>query len=276
MDLYISDLDGTLLNSDQVISENSVKIINKLINLGLKFTVATARSYEAAQSILKPLNLNIPIILNNGAFIYDTVLRKNIVKNYLDDDTVEFILKYYKSKNIFPIVSAINSEGKKKIFYKGIFNNGQDIYINSRRERGDKRLARINDFSILEDYNIINIFAIEARGVLDDTYKLFTKVIKGSFHYTEEIYAKGFFWLESMNSNASKSFAAKFLKKNLKVDRLICFGDNLNDLPLFKVADERYAVENAYKPLKDLSTGVIESNNEDGVAKFLECNFRAI
>lgn len=275
LNLYISDLDGTLLNSDQVISKNSINIINRLIKLGLKFTIATARSYEACQSILEPLNLNIPIILNNGAFIYDTIYNKNVVENYIDDNMVKFILNYYSSKNIFPIVSAVNSIGQKKVFYRGIFNYGQNVYINSRKERGDKRLEKIDDFSILKGYNIINIFAIEAKGILDDTYKLFTKKIRGSFHYTEEIYARGFFWLESMNINSSKNSAAKFLKDSLKADKLICFGDNLNDLPLFKLADEKYAVENAYQPLKDLSTGVIESNNKDGVAKFIENNFKS-
>ena len=274
MKLYISDLDGTLLNSDQVISKNSIKIINKLIDSGLKFTIATARSYEACKGILEPLNLRIPVILNNGAFIYDTILGKNIVENYLDESTVYFILKYYELMKISSIVSAVDSSGNKKIFYTGIFNHGQDVYINSRIQRGDIRFTKVNDFSKLNNYNIINIFAIEAKGVLDDTYKLFTKIIKGSFHYTEEIYAKGFFWLESMNCNANKMSAAKYLKESLKADKLICFGDNLNDVPLFKFADEKYAVENAYDELKKLATGIIGSNNEDGVAKFLECTYQ--
>ena len=73
-----------------------------------------------------------------------------------------------------------------------------------------------------------------------------------------------------MNYNANKSLAAKYLKESLKADKLICFGDNLNDVPLFKFADEKYAVKNAYDELKKLATGIIGSNNEDGVAKFLE------
>lgn len=272
--LYISDLDGTLLNSNQAISKSSIKIINKLIDLGLKFTIATARSYEACKSVLKPLNLNIPVILNNGAFIYDVILGKNIVANYLDKSTAYFILKYYKLKKISPLVSAVDAMGNKKIFYRGIFNRGQEIYINSRIRHNDTRLTKVNDFLKLGNYNIINIFAIEGKGILDDTYELFTKIIKASFHYTEEIYAKGFFWLESMNYNSSKRLAAKYLKENLKADKLICFGDNLNDAPLFKFADEKYAVKNAYDQLKKLATGIIDSNDEDGVAKFLEYTYK--
>lgn len=270
LNLYISDLDGTLLNSEQVISKTSVKIINELIESGLNFTIATARSYEASKNILKPLNLKLPIILNNGAFVYDPVSGKNIVENYLHYDTVNFILQHYSFRNISPFISTVDSNGNKKIFYKGIFNEGQEIYINSRKRQGDKRLTKVRNFLELEQYNIINIFAIERKGILDYSHELFAKTINVSLHYTEEIYSKGFFWLEATNCNADKRAAAKFLKEYLKSDKLICFGDNLNDEPLFKIADEKYAVRNAYRELKDLATGIIDSNNEDGVAKFLQ------
>ncbi|WP_368488745.1 HAD family hydrolase [Clostridium sp. BJN0013] len=269
MTLYISDLDGTLLNSEQVISEYSIRIVNKLIALGIKFTVATARSYEASKNILKPLNLNLPIILNNGSFIYDPSLNKNIRENYLDKSIVEFILRHYSLKKISPFVSGIDFNGNKKIFYKGIFNEGQRIYINSRKRQEDKRLTIVKDFSKIGEYNIINIFAIEKRSQLDYSYRLFKNTIDATCHYTEEIYSKGFFWLEVTNSYANKKSAAEFLKDYLKINELICFGDNLNDKSLFELADERYAVENAYKPLKDIATGIIPSNDRDGVAKFL-------
>ena len=78
LDLYISDLDGTLLNSEQVVSDRSAGIINGLIEAGLNFTIATARSYEASKNILEPLHLKLPVILNNGAFIYSPFSGKNI------------------------------------------------------------------------------------------------------------------------------------------------------------------------------------------------------
>ncbi|WP_333887506.1 HAD family hydrolase [Clostridium sp.] len=269
MTLYISDLDGTLLNSEQVISEYSIKVINKLIGLGVKFTVATARSYEASKNILKPLNLNLPIILNNGSFIYDPFSDKNIRENYLDKSIVELILRHYSLKKFFPFVSGIDFKGNKKVFYKGIFNEGQKIYINSRKRQKDKRLTMVEDFSKLEEYNIINIFAIEKGSKLDYSYRFFKNSIDATCHYTEEIYSKGFFWLEVTNSSANKRDAAEFLKNYLKINELICFGDNLNDKPLFELADKKYAVENAYKPLKDIATGIIPSNDKDGVARFL-------
>lgn len=270
LNLYISDLDGTLLNCEQVISETSVKIINELIEKGVNFTIATARSYEASKKILEPLNLRLPMILNNGAFIYDPVSGENIAENYLPNDTVNFVLKNYYTNNISPLISAIDLNGDKKIYYRGIFNEGQEIYINTRKKAGDKRLTKVDDFFELDDHKVINVFAIEKTGILDEAYDLFSKTIDACCHYTEEIYSKGFFWLEINNSNANKQHAAKLLKEYLKVDKLICFGDNLNDIPLFEIADEKYAVKNAYKELKDLATAIIDFNYEDAVAKFIQ------
>ena len=55
----------------------------------------------------------------------------------------------------------------------------------------------------------------------------------------------------------------------LNCDRLVVFGDGVNDIDMFEIADEAYAVENAVDELKEIATGVIACNDEDGVAKWL-------
>ena len=60
------------------------------------------------------------------------------------------------------------------------------------------------------------------------------------------------------------------LKQKLECDRLVVFGDGKNDIDMFEIADEAYAVENAVKELKDMATETIESNENDGVAKYLK------
>ncbi|MDE5897578.1 MAG: HAD family hydrolase, partial [Clostridia bacterium] len=87
--------------------------------------------------------------------------------------------------------------------------------------------------------------------------------------FSKDIYS-GEYWLEVMPESASKAHAANVLKELLGCDKLVCFGDNLNDIPMFEVADECYAVENAEEELKKIATGVIGGNDRDGVAKWLE------
>ncbi len=78
MDLYVSDLDGTLLNENQEINDETAEIINGLIEAGLHFTIATARSIVSAAPIIAKLNLTLPQIVNNGVFVYDPIQPKNI------------------------------------------------------------------------------------------------------------------------------------------------------------------------------------------------------
>jgi len=73
-----------------------------------------------------------------------------------------------------------------------------------------------------------------------------------------------------MPKKATKANAAIQIKNMLKCDKLVVFGDGLNDISLFSVADESYAMQNAVPELKKIATAVIESNDNDGVAKWIE------
>ena len=76
-----------------------------------------------------------------------------------------------------------------------------------------------------------------------------------------------------MPQNASKASAIVQLKQMLGCDHLVVFGDGINDIDMFQIADEAYAVENAVQELKDIANQVIEDNDHDGVARWLLSNF---
>ena len=65
------------------------------------------------------------------------------------------------------------------------------------------------------------------------------------------------------------------LRRMTGKSRIVCFGDNLNDLPMFRAADECYAVANAREELKSTATGVIGSNGECGVPAFIRSRAKA-
>ena len=68
--LYVSDLDGTLLNSQQQTSTYTNEVIEKLVDRGMLFSYATARSYYSAKPATKGLTAKIPLILYNGCLLY--------------------------------------------------------------------------------------------------------------------------------------------------------------------------------------------------------------
>ena len=84
----------------------------------------------------------------------------------------------------------------------------------------------------------------------------------------------GEYWCEIMPRHANKAEAVLRLKEMLGCDRIVCFGDGSNDMTMFRIADECYAMENADDELKAIATGVIGSNNDDGVAKWLLANYK--
>ena len=69
--VVVSDLDGTLLNSDQEVSELSKKVIRELHNRGIKFYIATGRAYPDAKRIMESIGIKIPLISANGGVIND-------------------------------------------------------------------------------------------------------------------------------------------------------------------------------------------------------------
>ena len=91
--------------------------------------------------------------------------------------------------------------------------------------------------------------------------------------YSRDIYS-GEQWLEFMPREATKANALLKLKELLGCERCVAFGDGVNDLEMFAAADECYAVSNAALELKSVATGVIGSNDEDAVAKWLLKNAR--
>lgn len=73
-----------------------------------------------------------------------------------------------------------------------------------------------------------------------------------------------------MSTRATKAAAARRLADQIGADQLIAFGDNLNDVPLFEMADQACAVANAVPQLLHIASEVIPSNDDEGVADWLE------
>lgn len=264
--LYVSDLDGTLLNSDMKISENSLNIINTLINEGMIFTYATARSISSASIVAKGLSTKHPIIAYNGAFIVEPESRKIMAKEDFSRTQTEVVKEILSQNHISPLVYSF-VEGKERVSWiPNEENEGKRHYIDSRK--GDKRLRPVALEEELYDGDVFYFTCIGEKEELEPIYQ----ILKDNENYTctfqPEIY-RDEYWLEIMPRKATKANAILKLKELLGCDKIVSFGDAINDIPMFQISDECYAVENAVEELKKMATAVIESNNNDGVAKWL-------
>lgn len=262
--LYVSDLDGTLLRSNETISEYTSRTINTLAGQGMLFSYATARSLVTARKVTAGLKAHLPVIVYNGAFVMDHLTGEILVSNFFDNTVKEVFADLFRN-HVYPIVYAYIDGVEKFSFIDEKCSPGMRTFLESRK--GDVRTHPVATLEELTQGDCFYITCIDTPETLKPLYKKY----KDTFHcvYQEDIYTKEQ-WLEIMPKCASKSNAVSQLKKFLGCDRLIVFGDGRNDLDMFDVSDECYAVENAVDELKDSATAVIGSNNEDGVAKWLE------
>ena len=268
MELFITDLDGTLLRKDKSISKYSVHTLNELIKKGYKISIATARSLSSAKAILEPLNLNIPIVLNNGGFIFDPVANKNLVANYMSNKITETIVEKSLEKGLNPFVH-LEDNSINQLYYSGLFNHGEKDYYESRMKAKDKRFKEVKAYDF-NNKKIITIFFIGKEKELTSMYNYLKENFSSlQYHLFLDVYSN-YYWLEINHLNATKKNGINFLKKHLEIDKVTCFGDNLNDISMFEVCEETYAVENAHVKLKEIAMGIIDSNENDGVAKFIE------
>lgn len=262
--LYVSDLDGTLLRSNERTSEYTNNVINSLTDRGVLFSYATARSLITAKKATKGLNAKIPLIVYNGAFVMDNVTEKILLANYFDA-SVHTLLDELFANKIYPIVYA-HINGKEKFsFVPELCTVGMQKFIGSRN--GDVRTNAVNTPDELTIGELFYITCIDEPHKLKPIYEAYKDIYHCVYH--TDIYTNDQ-WLEIMPLAASKSNALKQLQELLECEKLVVFGDGKNDVDMFELADESYAVENAHEELKKYATAMIPSNNDDGVAKWLD------
>lgn len=266
--LFISDLDGTLLNDQANLSDFTKIKLKELVDKGLLFTVATARTRATVKSMFSGVGLNLPWILMNGVLVYDPVTDKNISSYEITHDDAEHVLSIYKKYNKSPMLYMLH-DNYLEIQYKTLDNVYQSDYVNARKDLLEKRFKKCDtELELNINDKLIYIVSLDKEELLAPICKEIREENRVNCAFYSDNYTECNF-MECMNKEVSKGVAAKQLKNYLNVDKIIVFGDNLNDLPLFKIADECYAVSNACSELKAEATGIIDSNNNDGVIKFI-------
>lgn len=259
--LYVTDLDGTLLHKDQTVSDYSKRVINELIDRGELITYATARSGETAGLVTAGLNITAPRILYNGAFICDKQGKILLSHTFTEHD--KRMITEMIAADIYPIVYSIQNGREKFSFIPDKISRAGLEFNNTRRTCN--RYNPVNTVQELYEGEAFYITIINESHKLEPFYKRF----KNDYNcvYSKDIYS-GEQWLEIMPKHANKANALCELKRLLDC-RLVVFGDGKNDIDMFRVADECYAVENAVDELKSIATAIIPDNNSDGVAKQL-------
>ena len=269
--LYITDLDGTLLNTSDHISPYSIQTINRLVEQGMLFSYATARSLVSASAVTKGLSAHIPVIAYNGCLIIHPDTREVAASLHFSEKEYLDARAQIQANGIFPIVYSYIDGVERLSWMPEHENEGILRYLGNRQ--GDPRLRPVHS---PEELYAGKIFYFTCIGEKEDLLPVYQSVHPDS-RYTctlqQELYRPEY-WCEIMPRQATKANAILKLKELWGCDRIVSFGDAVNDLPMFRISDECYAVENAVEELKEAATGIIPCNDADGVAHWLEEHVR--
>lgn len=269
--LYVTDLDGTLLNSHDFINPYSIETINSLVEKGMLFTYATARSLVSASVVAKGLSTQIPVIAYNGAFIFHPATGEILASEGFRQEEREKAVAAMKEQKPCVLVYSYVEGVEKVSWVTDRENDGLRRYLSLRK--GDRRLRPLPDEEKLFEGEIFYFTCIGEKQELLPVYEIFSGDERYNCTLQQELYRPEYF-CEIMPKKATKANAILKLKGLWKCDRVVSFGDAVNDLSMFGISDECYAVENAVEELKKAATGVIESNDADGVAKWLREHYR--
>ncbi|MCL2698312.1 MAG: HAD family hydrolase [Oscillospiraceae bacterium] len=267
MTLYLTDLDGTLLNYAAKLKPRAIEMLNRMIKNGVLFSYATARRFQTAGKIMQDVSMNIPVINMNGVILTDPVTGKKISTETIHKRSIEAAKEFIIANNETPIVYA-HVKGVERVSFLKESHKAVHSFNDTRKD--DPFRHACDSYDELFEGEICYITFLNPKSKIASLDAVFN--CKNGFSAVTymDTYAKNLRFYEAWSAGVSKATAALKLKELVGADKIIAFGDNFNDIPMFGVADECYAVQNAVNELKTIATGIIGSNESMGVLVFIE------
>lgn len=257
--MIVVDLDGTLLNKDSKVSDNTKQYLTKLKNEGYVIVIATGRIYKSALNATDGAEFANYLITDTGSCIYNTSSEVALFKNVIDKETAKKIFEYYNDDFKYIFVCD------KTTYYK---------YSDEIENNWITKTVKNKDY-ILNNCNEILHISISLKNN-DDVIKIYDE-LQLTIKDVDIIVMQDSFldrkWIEITPKNCSKYNAIKTLSNYLSIDNkdIISFGDGLNDIDMLEKCGYGVALNNALPKVKEIANDVtLYDNNNDGVMKYLE------
>jgi len=260
--LIVLDIDGTLLRSDKTVGAYTKETLEKVRKNGHLVMFATGRPFCSSQTLYAELGLNTPIVNLNGAFVHHPLepswgvvhqpIGKSIVRHLLEVSSDEYfrniviegLEKTYIRTEDPDLIEKLYPNGRPKIVYGAIHHALYDNPIALLIQTGEEHTE-----SIMEDLEKAHADAIEQRS-----------------------WGEPLNIIEVVKKGVNKAIGIQEVARRLGIprERIIAFGDEENDIEMLAYAGCGVAMANAIPALKEVSDEVTSSNDEEGVAQFLE------
>ena len=267
--LYVSDLDGTLLNRESRLSAESVEILNHLIGeKGVNFTIATARTPATVVNIMADVATRLPFVVMNGAATWDNAERHFLDTYPIPRATVTQVCDIFEKHGLCPMIYRRKGE-MLEVRHCGALSVQEQGFV-AERACLELKKFRFNDRSYKDDENeALLIFSMNDYARLEPIYNEVVKTVDCSSVCYHDIFDSSAGLMETYAPGVSKAEAVKRLARETGAERLVVFGDNRNDIPMMKIADYAVAPANAVDEVKAIADEVIEPNYTHSIARFI-------
>lgn len=260
--LIALDMDGTLLTSDKIITENTKNAIKAAENKGIKIVLASGRPLKGLTRYLEELDLfsgNDYVLSYNGGLVQNTRTEQIVSKISLRGADLKRIYEVSKKANInihaFSAKNGLITPKVSKYTQYEADMNGIDVTI--------------KDFNTVDDNeDIIKIMMVDEADILDPAIEKLPKELYEKY----SIFKSAPFFLEFTNKEVDKGLGLKKLGEHLGIrqEEIIACGDAGNDLSMVKYAGLGVAMGNAIEEVKNAANFITASNDEDGIVNVIE------
>jgi len=269
--LVVFDMDRTLLDSQSRISPFTSETLALLRHNQIDYTIATGRTLQAALSPLEDNHFVQPMVLKNGAVIWQPDQHAYSHHHLLTPKEVNEVISVFTQSNLNPFVFSLEEDQHHAVYHAPLRDGFEVKLAHLFESERDLPLQALSQMP--HSAHVINI---SAMGPMEDIEKVI-EFVEHQPHLVAYsgmgITAQNLAWLDVHHSMGSKGNGIQYVSEHSGYDEIIAFGDGDNDISLFEVASESYAVENADEELKAVATAVIGHHDEDGVAHCLRERF---
>ncbi len=271
--LYVSDLDGTLLGADGILSAPSRRGLVDLLERGLPFTVASARGVDAIRAALGDLPLTLPVIASDGGTLSELATGRHLRVVTIAREAARGAYARARAHGLDELVSTHTPRGDR-LYVPKLHHAGVARFVALQRGLGDRRLRRVPDTAsgLDEPVTCLTILARRPRLEALDAELQAHHAPTIQRHLFDDPYTVPWAWLTIHGEGASKAAAldALIAAADRRPRRIVAFGDQRNDLPLLGRADHAVATANALPEVRQIADEVIGHHADDAVVRWLQ------
>ena len=265
--LLITDLDGTLLGPDSRVSDESAHIISDLSSHGAMISIATARTPATVEPLLRDTLTTLPVIVMTGASMWDRKGMRYINPLLLSGPQTDALISAFTDHGISPFIYTLGDNGDMRVYHDREMTPEESRFHSERSHLTLKRFI----FEPPGQYTGQHPDAILILGIGEtpriSALAAWLRSDPGlSVSAYPDLANPHTSYIEVFRQGVSKAAAVLRLKAMLGADRLTVYGDHINDLPMFAVADEAVAVANALPEVLDAASRTIGPNTLPSVA----------